>query len=204
MPWVKLDDGLYSNPKLSAAGIAATGLYARALSYCGAQLTDGFIPAKWALILADSDDDLTDILLEHELWERVSKDSRRRITRDDQSTVDVIFKADGYFIRDYLKHNPTRAEVEQGRSERSAQARRAAQQRWEKTRQQQDNHADSNAHRTTASSATRNAPGPARITKGSNEPLKPRHQCECGNDYHSAERLEQHRFMVHGIDPLKP
>jgi hypothetical protein len=42
--WVKLDDGFYDNPKIEAAGLAAAGLYAKSLAYCGRHLTDGFVP----------------------------------------------------------------------------------------------------------------------------------------------------------------
>ena len=45
MPWVKLDDSFYDNPKVIIVGNEATGAYCRLLSYCGRHLTDGFIPA---------------------------------------------------------------------------------------------------------------------------------------------------------------
>ena len=48
MVWVKLDDKFYSDPKILEVGLAGAGLYAMGLSYCGAHLTDGFIPDSWA------------------------------------------------------------------------------------------------------------------------------------------------------------
>src|SRR6478736_2375953 len=43
MAWFKVSDGLFSDPKVLAAGEAAMGLWVRAGSYCMAQLTDGFV-----------------------------------------------------------------------------------------------------------------------------------------------------------------
>jgi hypothetical protein len=48
--WVKLDDGFYDNPKVEAAGLAAAGLYAKSLAYCGRHLTDGYVP--WTFVKA--------------------------------------------------------------------------------------------------------------------------------------------------------
>jgi hypothetical protein len=50
MTWVKLDDGFYDNPKVEAAGLAAAGLYAKSLAYCGRHLTDGYVP--WTFVRA--------------------------------------------------------------------------------------------------------------------------------------------------------
>lgn len=49
MTFTPLDDKFHHNPKVLAAGNAAAGLYARLLSWCNDELTDGFVPAAVAL-----------------------------------------------------------------------------------------------------------------------------------------------------------
>lgn len=49
MTYTPLDDKFHHNPKVLAAGNAATGLYTRLLSWCNDELTDGFVPAAVAL-----------------------------------------------------------------------------------------------------------------------------------------------------------
>lgn len=44
MPWFKVDDGFCFHPKALAAGNAALGLWVRAGSWCGANLTGGALP----------------------------------------------------------------------------------------------------------------------------------------------------------------
>jgi hypothetical protein len=44
MPWFKVDDGLCFHPKAIAAGNSALGLWVRAGSWCGANLTGGALP----------------------------------------------------------------------------------------------------------------------------------------------------------------
>jgi hypothetical protein len=46
MPWVKLDDRFFTNPKVIGAGRDARDLYLAGLCYCAAELTDGFVPAN--------------------------------------------------------------------------------------------------------------------------------------------------------------
>lgn len=45
MVWFKVDDQLAVHPKVVSAGNAAMGLWLRAGAWCGAQLTDGRLPA---------------------------------------------------------------------------------------------------------------------------------------------------------------
>ena len=44
MPWFKVDDGFCFHPKALAAGNSALGLWVRAGSWCGANLTGGALP----------------------------------------------------------------------------------------------------------------------------------------------------------------
>lgn len=128
MTWVKLDDKLHSNPKVLEAGHAAVGVYVCALSYCGDHSTDGVVPGFW--LVRHSTEELVSRLVELGFWEEIRKGAHRYITRDSGERVDVIAGADGYFIRDFLKINPTRAEVEERRGQRAVAGRRGAQARW--------------------------------------------------------------------------
>lgn len=103
MTWVRLDDSFHSHPKVLAAGFAATGLFARALAYCGEYRTDGHVPS--AFLMTEEARELGDRLVEVGLW-KASKA--------------------GYVIPDWSEYNPTRAELEQ----RSTRARAASRARW--------------------------------------------------------------------------
>lgn len=113
MPWAALADDFHSHPKIIAAGLAATGLYARSLSYCACYLTDGHVPKTWA----------------HDSTSG-SKNARRLVQ------VGLwVETGDGYLIPDYNQFNPTREYVQQQRSDlqekRAAAGRRGALKRWQ-------------------------------------------------------------------------
>lgn len=109
MPWVFLDDKFHSNPKVLAAGNAGAGLYARALSYCGDHLTDGFVPEHWAKAAASPK--LREKLVHIGIWTVVPG---------------------GYQIPDYLKLNPSKEKVLAKRAERSKAGSKGAANRWNK------------------------------------------------------------------------
>jgi hypothetical protein len=113
MPWVKLDDKFHANPKLLEVGLDGTGLYARALSYCGAYLTDGYIPSAWVAAqidpLAGDQATLPERLIEAGLW---------------------IKNGSGYRVHDYLALNPSRKVIEAERKRRADEGRKGANKRW--------------------------------------------------------------------------
>lgn len=152
MTWVKLDDKFHSNPKVLEAGLAAAGLYARALSYCGDHLTDGVVPSSWLNAVEDATAAI-ETLTEHGFWEPIRKGDRRHVIRDTGERVDIVAGATGYFIRDFLQINPSAVEVQSRRSERSVAGRKGAQSRWDKHREMQAQHGNSH----TTAIATRNA-----------------------------------------------
>jgi hypothetical protein len=92
MTWVKLDDQFSQHPKIVAAGPTAGWLYVCALTYSARYLTDGFIPERQAMLLADISDPYSEIerLLAVGLFERTDG---------------------GYRIHDYLDYNPPREQV---------------------------------------------------------------------------------------------
>jgi len=89
MPYAHLDDRFYGNPKILSTPLPAVGLYCLGLSYCNAQLTDGFIPrsavAGWGGWAAAAK-----TLVARNLWEAVT---------------------DGFRVHDFLDWNPSREQV---------------------------------------------------------------------------------------------
>ena len=107
MPWAKLDDSFWSHPKVIAAGNEAAGAYARMLSYCGNQLTDGRIPSEVAKFIAKPG----------------------LISKLEQFSF-IVQNGDGYLIPDYLAFNPSREKVTEDRrkaAERKAKSRQESQ-----------------------------------------------------------------------------
>lgn len=122
MAWVYLDDEFHSNPKIVQAGLDAAGLYARALSYCGAYLTDGFVPGGWANEAAGRKHALPQKMVELGLWNTVTG---------------------GFQIRDYLEFNPAREVILAKRAATSATraeaGRKGASSRWQNHGKPDDN-----------------------------------------------------------------
>lgn len=88
MAWARIDDKFHSHPTLMVAGLDATGLFARAISYCADYLTDGFVPRPWA----------------------DAQGGRKPV----QKLIDgglFLEVEDGLVIKDYLDWNPTREDV---------------------------------------------------------------------------------------------
>jgi len=96
MPWVKLDDSFWANPKVVEAGNEAVGAYVRMLSYCGQQLTDGHIKDSVAKVIATPR--VCKRLVDHGLLERNGR---------------------GWDIPDFLDFNPSKEKVEATRKARS-------------------------------------------------------------------------------------
>lgn len=129
MAWARLDDQFWSNPKIEAAGNAAAGLFARALCYCSAHGTDGFVPRQIAGRLAARSRSIEGVT-KAGLWLAVApgdvfvvtgrKDSGRRKLPD----VEVVIEAHGYYIRDYLHYNRARSDL---RTDESADERASVQ-----------------------------------------------------------------------------
>lgn len=97
MPWLRLDDGFYTNSKLLNVGPNAKLLYIWALGFAAHELTDGLISKRQVASvsalagIAESDAlSAAEELVDFGLWE-----------------LDVF----GYRIHDYLTYNPSRADV---------------------------------------------------------------------------------------------
>lgn len=129
MPFALLDDKFHSNGKVMAAGNAGAGLYARALSYCADHLTDGFVPDAWARHAGTKT--LVDKLTKTGLWRPVLGENSFTIRKTKGVDLTITVTGKGFFIPDYLEHNPTRAEVEAKRKTKAEAGRKGAHKRWQ-------------------------------------------------------------------------
>lgn len=102
MTWAKLDDRFHSHPKVEEAGLAATGLYARSLSYAACHETDGQIPEAW--VKKQGSPRLAARLTDLGLWERVEG---------------------GWLIPDFTEFNPSKAELAEQRKQWRERQRRS-------------------------------------------------------------------------------
>ena len=108
MPWAKIDDRFYLNPKVMRAGLEGRALYIAGLVHAAGGLTDGLIESDIVTRLALLAD-VTDVagaaarLVELRLWEQTPA---------------------GYRIHDYLEYNPTREHIQHVREARSAAGQR--------------------------------------------------------------------------------
>jgi hypothetical protein len=100
MPWFKVDDSFHSHPKVMATDPAALGLWVIAGSWCGANLTDGFVPDHVLSRLLPGAAKLATKLVAAGLWRRTEG---------------------GYLFHDWEAFNPS---AEQVKAEREATADR--------------------------------------------------------------------------------
>lgn len=116
MTWAKIDDGFHAHPKARKAWRAhprALGMHLLALSYCAMQLLD---------------DGVVD---EAFVEEKIPQDRERRAVIDALVDAGLWDRVDGgWLIHDWLEYNPSRAEVEARRRERSESGKRGADKRW--------------------------------------------------------------------------
>lgn len=96
MAWTRIDDKFLMNPKIQSAGVYGMALYLSGLIYSNTNLTDGYIPevmlpALCGLAYQTPGKRVTNLLVELNLWERVSG---------------------GYQIHDFLTFNKSKQEIE--------------------------------------------------------------------------------------------
>ncbi len=110
MTWAKLDDTVYSHPKMLALPLEALGLWAMALAWSSCHLTDGFLPTDAVVSLSSprAGESIEDArakyesnisqLVDNRLWEVVEG---------------------GWRIHNYARYQPTRAQVKTRREARA-------------------------------------------------------------------------------------
>jgi hypothetical protein len=106
-PYVCLDLGFYSDPKILGVGLRAAGLFASALAYSGDHLTDGFVPGKWARQVGTTA--LCNKLVGAGLWQAVDG---------------------GYLIAKWDRYQLTKAEIEESRRQKQEAGKKGAEARW--------------------------------------------------------------------------
>jgi hypothetical protein len=114
MPWFRLEDSFYANPKVMEAGNAAVGLWVRCSTWSAAQLTDGHIPAHIV----------------------TSFGARREA--DALTTARLWVPCDGEFvIADWLDYQPSALEVKE-RRKRDAERKRKGRETQARTGRNRD------------------------------------------------------------------
>ncbi len=112
MTWARLDDGFWRNEKVAICSDAALGLYARAISYCADQRTDG----------------------------RISKAAAGLIKAKPHRLIELVtiglFEDNGdgsYRIHDFLQYNPSAAELDSRSHSKAIAGAKGAASRWHNT-----------------------------------------------------------------------
>lgn len=129
-PFAALDDGFHHNRKIVKAGNEAAGIYARALSYCADEGTNGFVPKAWTLEIVAGRRAALDKLTKAGLWTVVKPGDDAQAT--DRSGNEIAFNIDepGFLIVDYLAFNLSSLEVETRREQRAKAGEKGAKSRW--------------------------------------------------------------------------
>lgn len=104
MTWFRVDDKFHSHKKRMRAGMAATGLWTTAGSWCSDQLTDGFIPDYVCATFDPDWEVLAGRLVAAGLWETAEHDGDK-----------------GWRFHQWLEQQPSREQVE---AQRTATAKR--------------------------------------------------------------------------------
>lgn len=122
MTWSKIDDQEHADPRRNAAWArhrGSLGLDALARSYCGAYLTDGWVPREFVEQKVPDQHERNEIL-------------EALLTVDRIAGAPMWYAQDGGFTIDgYLDHNPSRQKVEGQRARKSKAGKAGAKARWE-------------------------------------------------------------------------
>lgn len=147
MGWIRVSDDFYDNDKLSDVGPLGVALYFAAMGFCNRKLSDGYFKKSKARMLLDFDgigittataemcsfgvdgDEAAKTVIEWlvaaDLWHEQGHDCDECHARDDGGEP----TRNEYLIHDYLKFQPSRAEVEA-----KAEANRKRVESWRESR----------------------------------------------------------------------
>ena len=137
MGWIRVDDSFYDNEKMLAVGCIGRDLYWHGMGFCNRNLTDGLIPKGRAVSLVDFTDAAVLLggggvdgqacapiavgrLLDADLWHEDGHDCPDCIQPGPRH----------YVIHDYLKYQPSKAQVEE-----KAEANRERVRKWSEKKQ---------------------------------------------------------------------
>ena len=139
MAWFKVDDGLCFHPKAIAAGNSALGLWVRAGSWCGANLTGGALPRHMIGTFGAQKRD-AQRLVEAGLWCETEE---------------------GYQFKSWEEFQPTKAQVEADRK-----AGRERQAKWRERHSNGGSNAVTNSVTNGATNAAPSRPDPTVVPSG--------------------------------------
>lgn len=145
MPYALLDDQFHSNPKVIAMGLDGCGLYARALSYCGDYLTDGFVPLEWLTAATGRRRKLLNHLTAIGAWQQVHVKDHISYADRSGNEHQFVVHTEGVWIPDYTAFNPSKVEYYATHKRKSAAGRKGAIKRWS------DSSSDTSSHSTSHS-----------------------------------------------------
>jgi hypothetical protein len=103
MPWVKLTDDWYDDPKIAALDDHGIALWVIGITWCARNLTDGHIPAGAVRRLVADPDRAVDQLVAARVWSSTEE---------------------GFLVENYLQYQPSRDEVLSKRSREKARSQR--------------------------------------------------------------------------------
>lgn len=111
----KITASYSSDWRVSTVGLSAFGLHCRVIAWLGANesATQGVVPESVATGFGPAVE--IDALVKVGLWESVVAGEIRLVevrVGDDRSAAKVVAIADGWYVPDYLRLNPTRGERE--------------------------------------------------------------------------------------------
>lgn len=149
MVWVRLDDAILDNPKVIRVGPIGFALHVAAMTWCGRNCTDGFIPeakAKQTLSTTWTTAEANDG--KEQIWELAATSKHAGFEGHEvmKEAIRLLVSVGlwhegfdergnfGYWLHDYLEYNPSRAQV-RGKSEKRAAAGRAGGKQSGSTRQ---------------------------------------------------------------------
>lgn len=135
MGWIRLSDDFYDNGKMSDVGPLGVALHVAAMGFCNRNLSDGYFKKNKARLLLDFDgigvttasgemftagvdgDEaarlVIDWMVAADLWHECGHDCADCHAREDGGEPGLR----QYLIHDYLKYQPSRAEVEKKAAE---------------------------------------------------------------------------------------
>lgn len=109
MAWVRVDDDWPTHPKVMGLGLAASGLWIRALCHCNKHRTDGLI--RGSVIVG--------------MVGRTSKAQLKKVVEELVGAGLWVAEGENFRIHDYAEYQPTSSELAE-RDERISSARRSA------------------------------------------------------------------------------
>lgn len=123
MAWIRVDDHFDEHPKLAKIGPLGWGMWLAGLAYCNRNLTDGFIPWTKARTLASFET----LDGEDRIWTLSRTCGMTGDDIDANWVINLLVDAElwevvdgGFQIHDYNDYQPTKAEIEEQRTKKSA------------------------------------------------------------------------------------